>query len=111
MVFNSDYVFIIFDFTPNNTSINLSHLEAVEYIENYADEIFQLFKLKECFLLRLHLINHNKANKSEFEINEADILKYETLAKIKAITAKIKEKSDSLRSLFLLLESQHKLEA
>jgi hypothetical protein len=79
-----------------------------DLLNSQTRQIFELEQLKECFLLRLHLLNQNNANKSEFEKNEADILRFETNQKVFSITEKIKAKKKELCSFFLLLEEQNK---
>jgi hypothetical protein len=79
-----------------------------DLLSSQSRQIFELEQLKESFMLRLHLINNNKANKSEFEKNEDDILRYETNQKIHILSNKIKAKKEEICSLYLLLESQSK---
>ena len=85
-------------------------METIELLNIQTSQIFELEKLKECLLLRLHLLNQNNANKSEFERNETDILRCETNQKIYSISEKIKSKKKEICSFYLLLESQHKSE-
>lgn len=56
------------------------------------EQILNFEILKECFMLRLKYVNENKANKSEFELNEALISEIKTKIDILSIDSKIKEK-------------------
>jgi hypothetical protein len=85
-------------------------MEAIALLDIQTSKIFELEKLKECFLLRLHLLNQNNANKNEFERNETDILRYETNQKVYSISEKIKLQKKEICSFYLLLESQQKSE-
>lgn len=55
--------------------------------------------LLDCYELRLHLIDDNKANKSEYEKNEDDIMKIITCSKIDSIKDKIFELEEEFNSL------------
>jgi hypothetical protein len=79
-----------------------------DLLDSQTRKIFELEKLKESLMLRLHLLNQNKANKTEYEKNEDDILRYETNQRIYSITEKINLRKKEICSLFLLLESQQK---
>lgn len=48
-------------------------------------------RMLECLELRLHYIDSNKVNKSEYELNEDEIIKITTNTKIDFLNDKISE--------------------
>jgi hypothetical protein len=55
--------------------------------------------LLECYEIRLHLIDDNKANKSEYEKNEDEITKIITCSKIDSLKDKVFELEEQFNSL------------
>jgi hypothetical protein len=57
-------------------------------------------KLLECYEIRLHLIDTDKVNKSEYDINELKIVKLQTQSLIRILVEKINQLEDEFIKVF-----------
>ena len=73
-------------------------------IELEADLIRDLQLLKECLELRLSLIGQNNSLKTEFELNEDDIIRIKTKVELNKLNALIIQKTHDFRANLKMIE-------
>jgi hypothetical protein len=73
-------------------------------VELEADLIRDLQLLKECLELRLSLIGQNNSLKTEFELNEDDIIRIKTKVELNKLNALIIQKTHDFRANLKMTE-------
>jgi phosphotransferase system IIB component len=77
-----------------------------ETVEYYLQNLFNLEYLNQCFELRIHLVNENKINKSEFEKNESELLIYKTKTNLFNLNKKIEENTKEFNEILKIYFQQ-----